>query len=102
MVNYFDLEIILRSTNKCEISYFFSQTTGGRNGYGAKLCNVFSTKFIVETADKKAKKSFKQTWGSNMSKAGEPKIKVTFFWSSKLKIIRKSTFDEITYLKKST
>jgi len=51
------------------------KTTGGRNGYGAKLCNVFSTKFIVETADKKAKKSFKQTWGSNMTKAGEPKIK---------------------------
>ncbi len=44
------------------------KVTGGRNGYGAKLCNVFSTKFIVETADKKAKKSFKQTWASNMSK----------------------------------
>ena len=46
------------------------KVTGGRNGYGAKLCNVFSTKFIVETADKKAKKSFKQTWASNMSKVG--------------------------------
>ena len=51
------------------------KTTGGRNGYGAKLCNVFSTKFTVETADKKVKKSFKQTWGSNMSKAGEAKLK---------------------------
>ena len=49
--------------------------TGGRNGFGAKLCNVFSTKFTVETADKKVKKSFKQSWGSNMSKAGEPKLK---------------------------
>jgi DNA topoisomerase-2 len=44
------------------------KVTGGRNGYGAKLCNVFSTKFIVETADKSAKKTFKQTWGANMSK----------------------------------
>jgi DNA topoisomerase-2 len=44
------------------------KVTGGRNGFGAKLCNVFSTKFIVETADKKVKKSFKQTWGANMSK----------------------------------
>jgi len=52
-----------------------AKVTGGRNGFGAKLCNVFSTKFIVETADKSAKKSFKQTWGSNMSKTSEPKIK---------------------------
>jgi len=51
------------------------KVTGGRNGFGAKLCNVFSTKFTVETADKKAKKCFKQSWGANMSKAGEPKIK---------------------------
>lgn len=28
------------------------QVTGGRNGYGAKLCNIFSTEFTVETADK--------------------------------------------------
>jgi DNA topoisomerase-2 len=51
------------------------KVTGGRNGFGAKLCNVFSTKFTVETADKKSKKGFKQTWGTNMSKVGEPKIK---------------------------
>ena len=49
--------------------------TGGRNGYGAKLCNVFSTKFTVETAFKESKKEFKQSWGANMSKASEPKIK---------------------------
>ena len=30
--------------------------TGGRNGYGAKLTNIFSTHFIVETGDKKSKK----------------------------------------------
>merc|ERR1719422_2312698 len=52
-----------------------AKVTGGRNGFGAKLCNVFSTKFTVETSDKSAKKSFKQTWGSNMSKTSEPKIK---------------------------
>ncbi|XRA97708.1 DNA topoisomerase 2 [Pycnococcus provasolii] len=27
------------------------KTTGGRNGYGAKLANIFSTEFVVETAD---------------------------------------------------
>jgi DNA topoisomerase-2 len=29
-----------------------AKTTGGRNGYGAKLANIFSTKFTVETSDK--------------------------------------------------
>nr|XP_026488839.1 DNA topoisomerase 2 [Vanessa tameamea] len=51
------------------------KVTGGRNGYGAKLCNIFSTKFTVETASKQYKKHFKQTWGANMTKASEPKIK---------------------------
>lgn len=49
--------------------------TGGRNGYGAKLCNVFSTKFTVETACKESKKEFKQSWAANMTKASEPKLK---------------------------
>ena len=52
-----------------------AKVTGGRNGFGAKLCNVFSTKFTVETSYKKSKKSFKQTWGSNMTKTSDPKIK---------------------------
>ncbi len=25
------------------------KVTGGRNGYGAKLCNIYSTEFTVET-----------------------------------------------------
>lgn len=29
------------------------KVTGGRNGFGAKLANIFSTEFIVETADSK-------------------------------------------------
>lgn len=36
------------------------KVTGGRNGYGAKLCNIFSTKFTVETSTKEYKKAFKQ------------------------------------------
>ncbi|XP_014218096.1 DNA topoisomerase 2 isoform X3 [Copidosoma floridanum] len=51
------------------------KVTGGRNGYGAKLCNIFSHRFTVETACKEYKKSFKQTWGDNMGKASEAKIK---------------------------
>ena len=51
-----------------------AKTTGGRNGFGAKLCNVFSRQFTVETADKSVKKLFKQTWSDNMTKAGEPEV----------------------------
>ncbi|XP_054449793.1 DNA topoisomerase 2-alpha [Pteronotus mesoamericanus] len=51
------------------------KVTGGRNGYGAKLCNIFSTKFTVETASREYKKMFKQTWMDNMGKAGEMELK---------------------------
>uniref|UniRef100_A0A8C2SVS6 DNA topoisomerase 2 n=1 Tax=Coturnix japonica TaxID=93934 RepID=A0A8C2SVS6_COTJA len=51
------------------------KVTGGRNGYGAKLCNIFSTKFTVETACREYKKLFKQTWTDNMGKAGEMTLK---------------------------
>lgn len=50
------------------------KVTGGRNGYGAKLCNIFSKKFTVETACKESKKDFKQTWHDNMSRAGDSVI----------------------------
>jgi DNA topoisomerase-2 len=36
------------------------KVTGGRNGYGAKLCNIFSSKFTVETSSKQYKRAFKQ------------------------------------------
>ena len=50
------------------------KVTGGRNGYGAKLCNIFSTQFIVETADKVSGKKFKQVFSNNMSTRSEPSI----------------------------
>ncbi|CAE6454249.1 unnamed protein product [Rhizoctonia solani] len=48
--------------------------TGGRNGYGAKLTNIYSTEFTIETADKKTEQKYKQTWTNNMSKPGKAKI----------------------------
>ncbi|KAI9804716.1 MAG: DNA topoisomerase 2 [Sarcosagium campestre] len=50
------------------------KVTGGRNGYGAKLCNIFSTEFTVETADSRTKQKYKQTWTSNMTVMGKAKI----------------------------
>lgn len=50
------------------------KTTGGRNGYGAKLANIFSTEFTLETADQKNGKKYTQTWTKNMSQVGKAKI----------------------------
>ena len=51
------------------------KVTGGRNGYGAKLANIFSNKFTVETQCKEqGGKYFKQSWSDNMTKAQQPKM----------------------------
>ncbi|KAL3140495.1 hypothetical protein ABBQ32_005081 [Trebouxia sp. C0010 RCD-2024] len=50
------------------------KVTGGRNGFGAKLTNIFSTEFIVETCDGQRGRRYKQVFSNNMSKKTEPKI----------------------------
>ena len=50
------------------------RTTGGRNGYGAKLANLFSTSFIVDTASVAHNKRYIQEWSDNMSTKSTPKI----------------------------
>lgn len=50
------------------------KTTGGRNGYGAKLANIFSTEFTVETADSERGLKFKQVFRNNMSSKSTPEI----------------------------
>lgn len=44
-----------------------AKVTGGRNGYGAKLTNIYSTEFTLETVDSKSKQRYRQTWRNNMS-----------------------------------
>jgi DNA topoisomerase-2 len=68
------------------------KVVGGRNGYGAKLCNIFSKEFTVETTDRNTAKKFKQVccnflacflkfhwqvFRNNMSERSEPKITST-------------------------
>jgi len=64
------------------------KTVGGRNGYGAKLANIFSTEFTVETVDSSLRLKYKQTWKNNMSQKAAPEVteshkpsytKVTFY-----------------------
>ncbi|KAF4126793.1 DNA topoisomerase II [Geosmithia morbida] len=50
------------------------KTVGGRNGFGAKLCNVFSTEFTLECQDSENGKRYKQTWTDNMQKMGKAKV----------------------------
>ncbi|KAK5125991.1 DNA topoisomerase 2 [Meristemomyces frigidus] len=51
-----------------------AKVTGGRNGYGAKLTNIYSTMFQLETVDSKSKQKYKQVWKNNMSEMGKAKI----------------------------
>ena len=50
------------------------KVTGGRNGYGAKLTNIYSKTFIVETADESTGKKYYQKFYDNMLKFNEPII----------------------------
>lgn len=50
------------------------KTTGGRNGYGAKLANIFSTRFIVETSDKTRKLKYSQQFHDNMRQKSVPEV----------------------------
>jgi DNA topoisomerase-2 len=51
-----------------------ARTTGGRNGYGAKLTNIFSTKFVIETVDEGRKRKFQQEFTDNMGKRSKAKV----------------------------
>ena len=50
------------------------KTTGGKNGFGAKLVNLFSTNFKVETVDHIRKLKYVQTFNNNMTQKTKPKI----------------------------
>lgn len=49
-----------------------SSEIGNRLGFSAKICNIFSTKFVVETVWQN--QHFEQVWEANMEKECEPKI----------------------------
>jgi DNA topoisomerase-2 len=50
------------------------KTTGGRNGYGAKLANIFSTEFVVECLDSEQGLKFVQVFRDNMHVTEKPKV----------------------------
>ena len=50
------------------------KVTGGRNGFGAKLTNIFSKKFTITTADSSNRKKYIQIFKNNLSEICAPKI----------------------------
>lgn len=58
---------------------------GGRNGLGAKLANIFSTEFTVQTVSEG--QIYRQEWKKNMSVCSVPKIKP----------YKQKSFTELTY-----
>uniref|UniRef100_A0A6C0CT18 DNA topoisomerase (ATP-hydrolyzing) n=1 Tax=viral metagenome TaxID=1070528 RepID=A0A6C0CT18_9ZZZZ len=50
---------------------------GGKNGYGAKLANIFSDEFIIETVDHRRSLIYKQRFYENMKKRETAKVKTS-------------------------
>jgi DNA topoisomerase II len=60
------------------------KTVGGRNGFGAKLANIFSTRFRLRTGD--GEKQLELEWSDHMSEEGKPRVRKC-----------KSQFTEVTF-----
>ena len=63
---------LLTSTNYDDSQ---KRIVGGRNGYGAKLANIYSTEFSVVIKDHETKQTYTQSWSKNMTVCDPPKIK---------------------------
>jgi DNA topoisomerase-2 len=63
---------LLTSTNYDKTE---EKTWGGKNGFGAKLTNIFSKEFTIETVDHYTKRIYTQTFTNNMRERSKPSIK---------------------------
>lgn len=63
---------LLTSTNYDDTQ---KRIVGGRNGYGAKLANIYSSDFSVVIKDHETKQTYTQKWSKNMTVCNPPKIK---------------------------
>jgi len=62
------------------------RTTGGRNGLGSKITNIFSTKFIIEIVDSKKNKKFIQEWTNNMLNVNKAQVTKSALKNSYIKV----------------
>ena len=63
---------LLTSTNYDDSQ---KRIVGGRNGYGAKLTNIYSSDFSIVIKDHENKQTYTQKWSKNMTVCEPPKIK---------------------------
>jgi len=63
---------LLTSTNYDKTE---EKTWGGKNGFGAKLTNIFSKEFNIETVDHYTKRIYSQKFSKNMTERSKPSIK---------------------------
>ena len=63
---------LLTSTNYDDSK---KRVVGGRNGYGAKLTNIYSSEFYIVIKDHENKQTYSQKWSKNMTVCEPPKIK---------------------------
>jgi len=74
---------LLTSTNYDDTK---DRVVGGRNGYGAKLANIYSKLFSVTIHDSENHLYYHQTWTDNMSKTSEPNMRKDACKKSSVKI----------------
>ncbi len=65
---------LLTSSNYREDGEDIELTTGGKNGYGAKLTNIYSKEFTIVSNDLTTGKKYTQTWRNNMFVCEKPTI----------------------------
>jgi DNA gyrase/topoisomerase IV subunit B len=73
------------------------RTECGRNGYGAKLTNIFSKYFMVTVGDPNNKRWYRQVWTENMTIQGEPEIKEEYTGEAFVEIVYKMDFKRFGY-----
>ena len=63
---------LLTSTNYDKTE---EKTWGGKNGFGAKLTNIFSKEFNIETVDHYTKRIYTQQFSKNMTERSKPSVR---------------------------
>ena len=72
------------------------RTECGRNGYGAKLTNIFSKQFMVTVGDPHNSKWYRQIWQENMTIVSEPEIK-DYTGPAFVEVVYKMDFERFGY-----
>lgn len=73
------------------------RTECGRNGYGAKLTNIFSVQFMVTIGDPNNKKWYRQVWNNNMKVKSNPEIKDDYDGEAFVEVVYKMDFERFGY-----